>query len=108
MALREVSRHQVEPPTLQIDRSLTRALRIYNSDRLGWMEKARDAGPIVGLKFGPITPMFVVSDPEAARSVLIADSASWKRSLVITIPSRLATGGDFLFTQAEKDRSGDG
>lgn len=91
-----------EVPVMQFHRSLIKALRVYNSDRLGWMETAAAKGPIVGFRFGPITPVYVVSDPVAARSVLISDSSSWKRSLVTTVPSRLAAVGDFLFTQSDK------
>jgi cytochrome P450 len=80
-----------EPPVLHLHRSLPRAMQIYHQDRLGWMEKAAERAPVAGLKLGPITSL-VISDAEAARSVLITGASSWKRPLNMTTPIRLAVG----------------
>jgi cytochrome P450 len=90
----------VTPPALRIHRSMFKALAIYNQDRLGWMEQAASAGPVVRLPFGPVT-LIVVSEPEAARSILITDSQRWRRPPATMIPARMAAG-DNLFTQTDR------
>jgi cytochrome P450 len=91
-------------PTLRIDRSLTRSIRLYSEDPLRWIGQAAGMGPIVALRFGPITPTYVVNDPDLARSVLITDAKWWKRPPTTIAPIRLAIGEN-LFTQSERDWS---
>jgi cytochrome P450 len=92
------------PPSLRIDRSLTRSLRRYSEDPLRWVGEAAEMGPIVGIKFGHVTPTYLVNDPEIARSILITEAKDWKRPLVTIAPIRLAIGEN-LFTQSERDWS---
>ncbi|HUC14232.1 MAG TPA: cytochrome P450, partial [Acidimicrobiales bacterium] len=87
-------------PKLRVQRSLRRALDLYNQDRLGWMEQALALGPVVRLLIGPVT-LVVVSDAEAGRSLLIADAQRWRRTPATTITAKLAIG-DNLFTQGER------
>lgn len=87
-------------PVLCVSRSLTRAFRIFNQDRLGWADRAASVGPLVGLRFGPIIGAYILTDAGVARSVLITDRTAWRRSPPTMVPVRLATG-DFLFTQEE-------
>lgn len=61
------------------------------------MERAFELGPVVRLLVGPVG-LLVISDPEAARSLLIADAQRWRRTPATTIASRLALGEN-LFTQ---------
>jgi cytochrome P450 len=89
-----------EAPVLRIDRSVTRSVRLYNADRLRWTEEAAAVGPIVRLGFGPIIPTLVLTDAEAARSVLVTDAGSWRRPAATITPIRVA-GGDNLFTQPD-------
>lgn len=94
----------VNPPVLRIHRSMFKALALYNQDRLGWMEKAASTAPVVRLPFGPVT-LIVVSDPDAARSILMTDSQRWRRPPATMMPARLAAG-DNLFTQADRQWAG--
>lgn len=91
-------------PTLQIDRSLTRSIRLYSQDPLRWAGEAAGMGPIVAFRFGPVTPTYVLNDPEVARSIFIADAKVWKRPPAAIFPIRLAIGEN-LFTQSERDWS---
>lgn len=90
----------VTPPVLRIHRSTFKAIDLYNQDRLGWMEKAASLGPVARLLLGIVTAV-VVSDSDAARSILIADAQRWKRSPATMITSRMASG-DNLSTQPDR------
>ena len=63
----------VTPPTLQIDRSLRRSLRLFGQDRLRWLDEAASLGPLVNLKVGPANT-WIVTDPEIARTLLVTDA----------------------------------
>jgi cytochrome P450 len=89
-------------PALQIDRSFRRSIALYNEDPLRFAEQAVGMGDIVALRFGRLTPAYLLNDPEVARSMLIADAKSWKRPPTTVIPIRLALGEN-LFTQSERD-----
>src|SRR5437588_5643842 len=89
-----------ETPVLRSDRSVTRSVRLYNADRLRWTDEAAEVGPIVRLGFGPIIPTLILTDSEAARSVLVGDAGSWRRSAATITPIRVAAG-DNLFTQPD-------
>jgi cytochrome P450 len=91
-------------PTLRIDRSLTRSIRLYSEDPLRWVEEAAEMGPVVALRFGSITPTYILNDPDVARSILITDGKEWKRPPATVTPIRLAIGEN-LFTQSERDWS---
>ena len=91
-------------PTLRIDRSLSRSMKLYSDDPLRWFGQAAEMGPIVAIKFGPITPTYVLNDPEVARSLLITDAKAWKRPPTTIYPIRLSIGEN-LFTQSERDWS---
>jgi enediyne biosynthesis protein E7 len=91
-------------PTLQIDRSLTRSLRRYSEDPLRWVGEAARMGPIVGIRFGHVTPTYILNDPDVARSILITEGKEWKRPQATVAPIRLAIGEN-LFTQSERDWS---
>jgi pentalenene oxygenase len=89
-----------EAPTLHVDRSLRRALRRFEEDRFGWLDEASALGPVAGLRLGPVTA-WVVTDPSLARSMLIAESARWRRPPALITPVRLGVGQN-LFTQSDR------
>ncbi len=79
-------------------------MKLYSDDPLRWFGQAAEMGPIVAIKFGPITPTYVLNDPEVARSLLITDAKAWKRPPTTIYPIRLSIGEN-LFTQSERDWS---
>jgi cytochrome P450 len=87
-------------PELQVDRSPLKALRRFDADRLGWLDRATALGPVVAMRMGPIRT-WVVTDPDVARSMLVTDAAAWTRPPATVVPIRLAIGEN-LFTQADK------
>lgn len=91
-------------PTLRIAGSIRRSVQLLNEDPLRWFSEAAEMGPIVAMAFGPVTANYIVNDPEAARSIFIANAQSWRRPPVTIIPIRLAIGEN-LFTQSERDWS---
>ena len=90
----------VTPPTLQIDRSLRRSLRVFDRDRLRWLDEAASRGTLVNLKLGPAST-WIVTDPDIARTVLVTDAEQWRRPPSAVIPIRLGVGEN-LFTQSDK------
>jgi cytochrome P450 len=89
-----------DAPTVRIDGSLRAALASFDADRLHWLDAAAALGPIAGLRLGPAT-VWVLSDPEAARTMLVTDGASWTRPPAMRVPIRLGVGEN-LFTQRDK------
>jgi enediyne biosynthesis protein E7 len=87
-------------PELRVHRSARKALRRFDADRLGWLDRAAALGPLVALRMGPLRT-WIISDPEIARSILVADSGAWTRPPTTVVPIRLAIGEN-LFTQADK------
>jgi cytochrome P450 len=87
-------------PTVQIDRSIRRALTTFDADRLHWLDAAAALGPLAGLRFGPTTA-WVLSDADAARVMLVTDGDSWTRPSTTRVPIRLGVGEN-LFTQTDK------
>ena len=87
-------------PTVRIDRSIRRSLAAFGADRLRWLDEAAVLGPIAGLRFGPST-VWVLSDPEAARTMLVTDGDAWTRPPATRVPIRLGVGEN-LFTQRDK------
>ena len=86
-------------PTVRIDRSLRRSLAMFGEDRLGWLDRAAALGPLSGLRFGPAT-VFVVTDAELARAVLVTDRA-WTRPPSQRVPVAVAVGEN-LFSASER------
>ena len=89
----------VSTAEIRIDRSILRALRSFDADRLQWLDKATAAGPLTSLRFGPVRT-WVVTDPDLARHMLISDAASWERPPAAIVPIRLGVGEN-LFTMPD-------
>jgi cytochrome P450 len=87
-------------PELRVHRSLTTALKLFDADRLRWLDEAAAKGPLVALRMGRVTA-WVITDPEAARTMLVTDSASWTRPPALRVPIRVGVGEN-LFTQRDK------
>ncbi len=87
-------------PTLRIERSLLGSLRAFSEDRLRYLDEAAALGPVTALRFGP-SAVYVVSDAELARRILVTESASWTRPPAMRHPVRLGVGEN-IFTQAER------
>ncbi len=87
-------------PELRVHRSITKALRLFDADRLRWLDEAAAIGPVVALRMGPVKT-WVVTDPEVARTMLVTDSSSWTRPPATLAPIRVGVGEN-LFTQSDK------
>ena len=87
-------------PELKIDRSVTKALKLFSEDRFRWLDEAASIGPLVALRMGPVRT-WIVTDPELARTVLVTDSASWMRPPATTAPIRVGVGEN-LFSMSDK------
>lgn len=88
------------PPELKINRSLTKSLAIFDAERLRWLDEATALGPLVALRMGPVK-VWVVTDPEAARTMLVGDADSWVRPPATMVPIRLGVGEN-LFSLPDK------
>ena len=88
------------PPELRVHRSVFKALRLFDADRFRWLDEAASIGPVVALRMGPVK-VWAVSDAEVARTMLVAESSSWKRPPAALAPIRVGVGEN-LFTQADK------
>ena len=84
---------------IRIHRSLRRARRAFDADRLQWLDRAAAAAPLTQLRFGPVRT-WVVTDPDLARHMLITDAASWERPPAAVVPIRLGIGEN-LFTMPD-------
>jgi cytochrome P450 len=87
-------------PELMVHRSLPRALQLIGSDRLRWLDEAAALGPVAALRMGPLKT-WVITDPDAARKMLVTDNASWVRPPTLLVPMRVAVGEN-LFTQRDR------
>jgi enediyne biosynthesis protein E7 len=97
-----VPRARARPaPEVRLHRSLTKALRLFDADRLRWLDEAAALGPLVALRMGPVKT-WVVTDAEAARAMLVTESASWTRPPATLAPIRVGVGQN-LFTQSDKE-----
>ena len=92
------------PPELRVHRSVFKAFRLFDADRFRWLDEAASIGPVVALRMGPVK-VWVVSDAEVARTMLVAESSSWKRPPATLAPIRVAVGEN-LFTQSDKAWAG--
>jgi cytochrome P450 len=88
-------------PQVRVHRSLTKALKLFDADRLRWLDEAAALGPLVALRMGPIK-LWVITDADLARTVLVAEGSSWMRPPATLTPIRLAVGEN-LFTQSDKN-----
>jgi cytochrome P450 len=88
-------------PAVQINRSFFRSLSAFNENRLLWFDTAAAAGPVTQLRFGRVKS-WVVTDPDIARQMLMADGASWERPPAAYVPIRLGVGEN-LFTQNDAE-----
>ncbi len=87
-------------PVVRIDRSLLKALRAFSDDRLRWLDEAAALGPVAGLRFGPST-VYVVTDADVARTMLVSDAAAWTRPPAMRLPVRLGVGEN-IFAQSDR------
>jgi cytochrome P450 len=90
----------VTAPELRIHRSITKALRLFDADRFRWLDEAAAIGPLVAMRMGPVK-VWVVTDVDAARTMLVTDSTMWTRPPATVAPIRVAVGEN-LFTQSDK------
>ena len=88
-------------PSIKVDRSIRKSLRLFDADRFRWLDEAAALGPLVALRMGPIN-VWVVTDPDAARSMLVSDADSWTRPPATLVPIRVGVGEN-LFTQSDKN-----
>ena len=87
-------------PVLRIPGSTRRAAATFNDDRFAWNDRAAALGPVSQLRLGLIR-IWIVTDPDVARTMLVGDSADWRRPAQARTPIRLGVGEN-LFTQSEK------
>jgi cytochrome P450 len=89
-----------DPPELTIDRSVTKALAKFDANRLRWLDEAAALGPLVALRMGPVK-VWIVTDPEAGRRMLVGDADAWIRPPATLVPVRLGVGEN-LFSQPDR------
>jgi cytochrome P450 len=87
-------------PVLRIPGSAIKAARTFNEDRFGWNDRAAALGPLSQLKLGPFK-VWIITEPDLARAMLVGDSGQWIRPATARTPIRLGVGEN-LFTQSEK------
>lgn len=87
-------------PQLRVHRSVTKGLKLFDTDRLRWLDEAAAIGPLVALRMGPVTT-WVVTDAEVARTMLVPEGSSWQRPPALAVPIRIGVGEN-LFTQSDK------
>lgn len=89
-----------DPPRIVIHKLTTTALKLFNGDRLRWLDEAAEAGPVSALQLGR-SLVYVITDADTARAMLIGNADRWSRPPSSRFPLRLAVG-DNLFTASEK------
>ncbi len=87
-------------PVLRIPGSARKAAAVFNEDRFGWNDRASELGPLSQLRLGPAR-VWIITDPDIAREMLVTDSRNWIRPATARTPIRLGIGEN-LFTQSEK------
>jgi cytochrome P450 len=87
-------------PEITVDRSILKALKAFDADRFRWLDEAAALGPLAVLKMGPVK-VFVLTDADAAREMLITNGSQWIRPPAAVIPIRIPIG-DNLFTQSDE------
>ena len=88
-------------PELKVHRSVIKGLKLFDADRLRWLDEATALGPVVALRMGPVK-MWVITDAEVARRMLVTDASSWMRPPATVAPIRVGVGEN-LFTQSDKN-----
>ena len=88
-------------PELNVHRSVIKGLRLFDADRLRWLDEAAATGPVVALRMGPVKT-WVITDTEVARAMLVTDAPSWTRPPATVAPIRVGVGEN-LFTQSDKN-----
>jgi pentalenene oxygenase len=88
-----------DAPRILVHQSLRRALDLFNKDRFDWLDQASALGPLVEMRLGRVR-VWVVTNGDIARQVLLTDEANWLRPSYFRIPTRQALG-DNLFTLSE-------
>jgi cytochrome P450 len=86
-------------PEIKVHRSLNRSLQLFDADRFRWLDEAAAAGPLTALRMGPVK-VWVITDPDLARTVLVTDAATWTRPPATVVPIRMGVGEN-LFTQSD-------
>ena len=87
-------------PEVKLHRSVFKALKLFDADRFRWLDEAAALGPVAALRMGPVR-VWVITDAEIARTMLVTDSASWTRPPATRAPIRVGVGEN-LFTQSDK------
>lgn len=75
-------------------------MKLIGGDRLRWLDEAAALGPIAALRMGPLKA-WVITDPDAAKRILVTENASWGRPPTVVVPIRVAVGEN-LFTQRDR------
>jgi cytochrome P450 len=88
-------------PEIKVHRSLTRSLRLFDADRFRWLDEAAAAGPLTALRMGPVK-VWVITDPDLARTMLVTEAATWIRPPATVVPIRMGVGEN-LFSQSDRD-----
>lgn len=92
-------RTEDSPPIVAVHKSTRRGLRLLNEDRFRWFDEAAAQGGLAALKVGHLT-IWVVTNADVARQVLLTDAGSWLRPTNFRVSTRLAIG-DNLFTLSD-------
>jgi cytochrome P450 len=87
-------------PVLRIPGSARKAAAVFNEDRFGWNDRACELGLLSQMRLGPAR-VWIITDPEIAREMLVTDSTNWIRPSTARTPICLGVGEN-LFTQSEK------
>jgi cytochrome P450 len=87
-------------PVLRVPGSARKAAATFSEDRFGWNDRATELGPLSQLRLGPAR-VWIITDPDIAREMLVTDSKSWIRPSTARTPIRLGIGEN-LVTQSEK------
>lgn len=82
-------------PVVAVHRSTRQGLQLLNQDRFRWFDEAAEHGGLTALAVGHLT-IWVVTDADIAREILLTDAESWIRPTNFRVSTRLAIG-DNLF-----------
>jgi cytochrome P450 len=87
-------------PEVKLHRSIFKALELFDADRFRWLDEAAALGPVAALRMGPVR-VWVITDAEIARTMLVTESASWTRPPATRTAIRMGVGEN-LFTQSDR------
>lgn len=88
-------------PVVVVHKSTRQGLQLLNRDRFHWFDEAAAQGGLTALGVGHLT-IWVVTDTDIAREILLTDAQSWVRPTNFRVSTRLAIG-DNLFTLSDHD-----